>query len=102
MDKPVQTTFNKRRSDVLLLLSRLQEQPIATCPLKKNLKKAGLVMRRNVPADGNCLFHAVSDQLIKLKLQRIRHRQLRDLAIRQLRSHPVIVSSDVQHAVGSY
>ena len=98
MDKPVQTTFNKCTSTI----ESPSRQPIATCPLKKNLKKAGLVMRRNVPADGNYLFHAVSDQLIRLKLQRIRHRQLRDLTIRQLRSHPVIVSSDVQHAVGSY
>ena len=77
-------------SDVLLMLS--QEKPIATCPLRINLKKAGLEMRRNVPGDGNCLFHAVSDQFIRLKLPRIRHRQLREMAIKQLRSHPVIVS----------
>ena len=61
----IQTTCNKRRSDALLMLSHW-DKPIATCPLKKKLKKAGLVMRRNVPADGNCLFHAVSDQLTYL------------------------------------
>ena len=48
----------------------------------------------NVPADGNCLFHAISDQLKRLKLHRYRHGELREMAINQLRSQPIIVCSD--------
>ena len=80
---------------MLLVLSKTRSnkyKPPTTCPLKRNMEKAGLVLRRNVPGDGNCLFHAVSDQLIRLKLKRYRHRQLRAMAIKQLRSHPIIVS----------
>ena len=65
----------------------------ATCPLKKNIAKAGLVLRLNVPGDENCPFHAVSDQLKRLKLQRYRHRQLRELAVKQLKTHPIMFSS---------
>ena len=82
----------KRRSDVFLTLSQSQKQPTTKCPLERNMQRAGLMLRRNVPTDGNCLFHAVSDQLKRLKLHRYRHRQLRDLAINQLRANPTVVN----------
>ena len=56
------------------------------------MERAGLRLRRNVPTDGNCLFHAVSDQLKRLKLHRYRHRQLRELAITQLKANPTVVN----------
>lgn len=93
---PMQYGAIRRRSDVIQVLSkRCQPRSIPKSQLQQNMEKAGLKLRLNVPTDGNCLFHAVSDQLKKLKLQRYRHRQLRELAVNQLRSHPFIVGSHI-------
>ena len=55
------------------------------------MAKAGLQLRLNVPTDGNCIFYAISDQLKRLKLYWYRHGELRDMAMSQLRSQPIIV-----------
>ena len=81
----------RRRSDVINTLSQSQGQSVEKSQLQQNMERAGLILRRNVPTDGDCLFHAVSDQLKRLKLQRYRHRQLRQMCVDQIRSHPIIV-----------
>jgi hypothetical protein len=57
----------------------------------RNLQRAGVRVRKNVPADGNCLFHAVCDQLRRLKIARMRHMELRKRAVEYLRSNPTVV-----------
>lgn len=58
-----------------------------------NLKRAGLVLRRQIPDDGNCLFHAVCDQLRRLKLTRMnsKHTELRQITVARLKEDPYIV-----------
>ena len=56
-----------------------------------NLKRAGLVLRRQIPDDGNCLFHAVCDQLRRLKLTRMKHTELRQKTVARLKEDPYIV-----------
>jgi len=34
--------------------------------LKRNLNELNLTIRQNVPADGNCFFHCIADQLERL------------------------------------
>jgi len=34
--------------------------------LKKNIDELNLTIRRNVPSDGNCFFHCIADQLVRL------------------------------------
>ena len=88
----------RRRSDVIRTLNQRQQPRTQSlrrrkCRLRQNMDKAGLQLRLNVPTDGNCLFHAISDQLKRLKLHRYRHGELREMAINQLRSQPIIVCS---------
>ncbi|EDO33844.1 predicted protein [Nematostella vectensis] len=45
--------------------------------LDQQVAAAGCVYRKDVPMDGNCFFHAVSDQLIRLKCPGIPHNVLR-------------------------
>lgn len=45
--------------------------------LNKNLQKLDLTLRTDVPADGNCFFSAVEDQLIRLGLPAPSPSQLR-------------------------
>ena len=56
------------------------------------MQKAGVKIRHNVPGDGNCLFHAVCDQLRRLKIARMRHIELRKLAVEHLRNNPTVVN----------
>ena len=89
-----QTRACHRRSDVILALNQRNSPSLLKnkkCQLQQNMEKAGLKIRLNVPTDGNCLFHAISDQLKRLKLHRYRHRQLREMAINRLKSQPLIV-----------
>ena len=85
----------RRRSDVIRTLSQ-HEQPrklslrSQKCQLQQNIDKAGLRLGLNVPKDGNCPFHAISDQLKRLKLHRYRHGELREKAVNQLRPQPII------------
>ncbi|XP_078687488.1 uncharacterized protein LOC144919781 [Branchiostoma floridae x Branchiostoma belcheri] len=56
--------------------------------LAAHLMESGLTLRPDVPRDGNCLFHAVSDQLVRTGNQRISHSQLRQDVVTYLRQHP--------------
>ena len=58
----------------------------------KNMKKAGLEIRRNIPGDGNCLFHAVCDQVRRLGIGRMRHTELRQKTIAHMKENPYVVN----------
>lgn len=63
--------------------------------LRSRLHNFGLQIRDNIPKDGNCLFHAVSDQLNRLGgFRHYSHTSLRHLAVKTLRrgSHGVSCS----------
>lgn len=57
----------------------------------KDLKDKGFKIR-NVPRDGNCQFHAVSDQLMLKSIKKKKHDELRKMAVAQLRDNPEEVS----------
>ena len=90
----------KRRSDIFEVLTRaakkttLKERSYdnALKSFVGNLQRAGVRIRQNVPGDGNCLFHAVCDQLRRLKIARMRHIELRKRAIEYLRNNPTVVN----------
>ncbi|XP_035697810.1 uncharacterized protein LOC118430883 [Branchiostoma floridae] len=48
----------------------------------------GLTFRDEVPGDGNCMFHAVSDQVLRTEGRNITHLQLREQAVTHLRRNP--------------
>ncbi|XP_068681569.1 tetratricopeptide repeat protein 28-like isoform X13 [Montipora foliosa] len=52
--------------------------------LKQNIHNAGLQMRDDIPDDGNCLFHAVADQMERLGESGYNHTDLRHLAVETL------------------
>ena len=55
--------------------------------LKQHIYSSGLQMRGEIPKDGNCLFHAVADQMKRLGDQSgISHTSLRSLAVETLRN----------------
>ncbi|XP_068730864.1 uncharacterized protein [Montipora capricornis] len=53
--------------------------------LKQNIHNAGLQMRDDIPDDGNCLFHAVADQMERLGESGYNHTDLRHLAVKTLK-----------------
>ena len=53
-----------------------------------NISHFGLKVRRNVPGDGNCLFTAICDQLLKEKVMRKRHHILRQDVVNCMRDNP--------------
>ena len=58
--------------------------------LLENCRRAGLRVHGHTPADGNCFFHAVADQLFLLGLQHQSAEQLRNDIILYLRYHPQV------------
>ena len=80
-------------------LSRGKRLPLrrAKKALQSNMRSLGLTFcNRIIPGDGNCLFHALSDQLKRHQMLRIRHLQLRRRVINYMSKHPYIVSN-TQH-----
>ena len=63
--------------------------------LFQNVRKSGLQMRDNIPNDGNCMFHAVADQLNRLGEFGHSHTTLRHLAVETLRKGSHGVSGSV-------
>ena len=67
-----------------------------TCKVAANNKKvldqqvqdAGLCYRGDTPMDGNCFYHAISDQLERLGQPHQSHGSLRENVIMYLRDHP--------------
>ena len=61
--------------------------------LEKRIRLSGLTFRGQMPTDGNCLFHAVADQLQRVDSNnKLSHSELRDLAVTCLRDHQFVVS----------
>ncbi|XP_078617090.1 uncharacterized protein LOC144885181 [Branchiostoma floridae x Branchiostoma japonicum] len=52
------------------------------------MSELGLTFRAEVPGDGNCMFHAVSDQVLRTEGRHIDHLQLRQQAVDHLRRNP--------------
>ncbi|KAI8489448.1 hypothetical protein Bbelb_328910 [Branchiostoma belcheri] len=50
--------------------------------LASRVSRLGLTFRAEVPGDGNCMFHAVSDQVLRTEGRDIGHLQLREQAVR--------------------
>ena len=56
--------------------------------LARNARVHGYRIREvDIPSDGNCLFHAVVDQLKVLGVPGQTHESLRNLAVQELRSN---------------
>lgn len=60
--------------------------------LEKNVKRSGLKIRSEFAEDGNCLFHAVADQMKRLGVKEFDHSSLRELAVETLRKEDCGVS----------
>ena len=60
--------------------------------LIKNITKFGLQVCINVPLDGNCLFTAVCDQLMRVLGERKRHLRLRKEVVNYMQRNPLTVS----------
>ena len=58
--------------------------------LLENCRRAGLRVHGHTPADGNCFFHAVADQLSLLGLQHQSAAQLRNHVTLFLEYHPEV------------
>eukprot|EP00058_Branchiostoma_floridae_P023894 XP_002609384.1 hypothetical protein BRAFLDRAFT_86475 [Branchiostoma floridae] len=56
--------------------------------LATHLMESGLKLRPDVPKDGNCLFYAVFDQLVRTGSTAISHSQLRQDVVGYLGKHP--------------
>ncbi|XP_019614119.1 PREDICTED: malignant fibrous histiocytoma-amplified sequence 1 homolog [Branchiostoma belcheri] len=56
--------------------------------LASHVSKLGLTFRAEVPGDGNCMFHAMSDQVLRTEGKHKGHLQLREEAVRHLRRNP--------------
>ena len=56
--------------------------------LEDNCREAGLNFHGDTPADGNCFFHAISDQLTLLGKPRQSVAQLRERVVQFLKENP--------------
>ena len=70
--------------------SSFSSQSEAEQRLEENCRRAGLRFHGHIPADGNCFFHAVSDQLSLLGLSHQSAAQLRSNVVLYLLNHPQI------------
>ena len=63
--------------------------------LDHEVSTAGLTYRQPpTPGDGNCLFHAMSDQLKRLNMPEQTAAQLRKAVVEYLRAHPTTPDGD--------
>ena len=54
--------------------------------LTEHIRSSGLEMRKEIPNDGNCLFHAIADQLERLGETGLNHSDLRKLSVETLKN----------------
>ncbi len=54
--------------------------------LMQHIRSSGLQLRKAIPNDGNCLFHAVADQMDRLGESGFSHGSLRCLAVETLKN----------------
>ncbi|XP_078573125.1 caspase-2-like [Branchiostoma floridae x Branchiostoma japonicum] len=57
--------------------------------LARHVAESLLTFRDEVPGDGNCMFHAVADQLLRTEGRRISHVELRKQVVDYLRQNPL-------------
>ena len=60
--------------------------------LMRNINKFGLQVCKNIPRDGNCLFTAVCDQLVRVVSQRKHHIKLREEIMYYMKCNSTTVS----------
>ena len=60
--------------------------------LKDNALQRGYKFRYDPPKDGNCMFHALTDQLKRVKSHNITHIKLRECLVQYLWKNPNLVS----------
>ena len=78
-------------SDILSSIQNVNSsQSEARKHLAENCRKTGLQFHGSIPEDGNCFFHAVSDQLSLLRLKHQDAEELRYQVVSYLTSHPRI------------
>ena len=83
------------QSDVAVAIRKsiAERRPILQqeCILLQNITNSGLEVRSvEIPPDGNCLFHAISDQLTRVKDTPCTHSELRALAVEALKNPSTI------------
>jgi len=61
--------------------------------LTEHIRSSGLKLRNEIPNDGNCLFHAIADQLERLGEKGLNHADLRELSVETLKNGVPGVSS---------
>ena len=71
--------------------SKVNSETDLSMELKKIVSDKGLVILDN-QGSGNCLFHALSEQLELVKGIRISHKELRQVIMKYIRENPQIVS----------
>ena len=54
--------------------------------LSEHIRSSGLQMRKEIPNDGNCLFHTIADQLERLGEEGLNHSDLRQLSVETLKN----------------
>ena len=54
--------------------------------LTEHIRSSGLQMRKEIPNDGNCLFHAIADQLERIGDKGLNHSDLRKLSVETLKN----------------
>ena len=59
--------------------------------LRENVRAVQMHIRKNVPSDGNCFFHCVSDQLDRLGLPSRSHKEIRSDLVSSLHILVIIV-----------
>ena len=59
--------------------------------LKRNAQREGYQFGRDTPKDGNCMFHALADQLKRVKSHNITHINLRIELVQHLSENPNLV-----------
>ncbi|KAJ7376772.1 Glycosyl transferases group 1 [Desmophyllum pertusum] len=65
--------------------------------LEQHIRSSGLQMRDEIPNDGNCLFHAIADQMERLGECSHDHTSLRTLAVETLKNGLHSVSSIISY-----
>lgn len=70
---------------------KLHKETDLSHDLTKNAALRGFIIIHN-PGQGNCMFHALSEQLDLKQIIKISHEDLRRNLVQYLREHPQLVS----------
>ena len=71
--------------------------------LHKKVQISGLRFRGRMPTDGNCMFHAVQDQLERVhSTEKYSHSELRANTVAYLEAHPFLVRNYIYIYIFAY